>query len=95
MFEYVLMFLLGIFIIALGIINYKGNINSIHFYNRKKITEETRIPHGKLMGTGTAIIGLGLIATAILEMFVELENLYYVSLPCFRHCNNDLCSNKI
>ncbi len=80
MFEYIFMVLMGICFIVLGIMNYKGNINSIHFYNRKKITETTRKPYGKLMGIGTAIIGLGLIITGILEMFVELENLYYIML---------------
>ncbi len=80
MFEYIFMVLMGICFIVLGIMNYKGNINSIHFYNRKKITEATRKPYGKLMGIGTVIIGLGLIITGILEMFAELENLYYIML---------------
>ncbi len=80
MFEYVFMVLMGICFVVLGIMNYKGNINSIHFYNRKKITEEIRKPYGKLMGIGTTIIGIGLIITGILEMFIELENLYYIML---------------
>ena len=80
MFEYIFMVLMGCCFVILGIMNYKGNINSIHFYNRKKITEETRKPYGKLMGIGTATIGLGLIITGILKMFIELENLYYIML---------------
>lgn len=80
MLEYIFMVLMGFCFVVLGIMNYKGNINSIHFYNRRKITEETRKPYGKLMGIGTTTIGLGLVITGILKMFIELESLSYVML---------------
>lgn len=53
--------LLGIIISLLGISNMKGNISSIHWYHRKRVTEETKKPFGKLVGLGTLIIGISLI----------------------------------
>lgn len=48
---------LGILIVILGILNCLGHIETIHWYNRRKITEETRKPYGKAVGIGTIIIG--------------------------------------
>ena len=80
MFGYVFMILMGICFLVLGIMNFKGNINSIHSYNRKRITEKKIKPYGKLMGIGTIIIGLGMIITGVLEIIFELENLYYIMI---------------
>lgn len=65
------MLILGILLIPIGIMNIKGNISSIHLYNRTKITEETRPKYGKFMGIGTLIIAGGLILTAILNMLFK------------------------
>lgn len=74
MIEYITMLILGILLLPLGIMNIKGNIQSIHWYNRTRITEETRPKYGKLMGSGTIIIGGGLILTSILNLLF-LSNL--------------------
>ena len=57
--------ILGIIICILGVSNRKGNISSIHWYHRKRITEETRLPFGKMIGLGTIICGAALIAFGI------------------------------
>ena len=36
------MLILGVLFVIIGIENVRGNIASIHWYNRRKITEETR-----------------------------------------------------
>ena len=71
--EYITMLVLGILIIPLGIMNIKGNISSIHWYNRTRITEETRPKYGKLMGIGTVVISAGLIISAIINIMMDAE----------------------
>lgn len=71
--EYITMLILGILLIPLGIMNIKGNIQSIHWYNRTRITEETRPKYGRLMGIGTVIIGGGLILSAVLNLLVKMN----------------------
>ena len=53
--------IVGIVCIVIGISNRKGNISTLHSYHRKRVTEEDRIPFGKLVGLGTIIIGVSLI----------------------------------
>lgn len=71
--EYIIMLVLGILLIPLGIMNIKGNISSIHWYNRTRITEETRPKYGKLMGIGTVVISTGLIISAIINIILDAE----------------------
>ena len=64
--------ILGIIICILGISNRKGNISSIHWYHRKRITEETRLPFGELVGLGTIICGAALIVFGGLSFVAEI-----------------------
>lgn len=65
------MLVLGALLIPLGIMNMKGNISSIHWYNRRKITEEARAKYGFLMGIATLVIATSLILVGLLMFFVE------------------------
>ena len=49
--------LVGVVCIVLGISNMKGNISSLHSYHRSRVSEEDRIPFGRMVGLGTIIIG--------------------------------------
>lgn len=69
---------LGLVISALGIINIKGNITTIHFYTRQIVQEEDVPKYGKAVGTGTLIMGLSLIVSA----FLKDEILPFI-IPCF------------
>ena len=62
---------LGFFISILGIINMTGNISSLHWYHRQRVTEENIKPYGRLIGLGTLIIGISLIAFGILYLVFE------------------------
>ena len=70
----------GICITILGIFNLKGNISSIHWYNRLKITEKNRKKYGKSMGIGSLIIGICMTITAILQMIFYNENIWYITV---------------
>ena len=76
--EYIFLLIFGICITILGIFNFKGNISSIHWYNRLKITKENTKKYGKAMGIGTLIIGISMIITAILQMIFNNENIWYI-----------------
>lgn len=53
--ENIIMLILGVFISVVGIVNIKGNISTIHSYNRRKVKEEDIPKYGKTVGTGTLI----------------------------------------
>lgn len=78
--EYIILLVLGMCIIILGIVNIKGNISSIHWYNRRKITQETSKQYGKAMGIGSVIIGLSMSITAILQIIFKIETLWYITV---------------
>ena len=66
---------LGILISILGIINMSGNISSVHWYHRQRVTEENRKPFGKLVGLGTLIIGLSMMVFGALFLIFEQTQL--------------------
>ena len=71
---------LGIVFILLGIFNMCGNIGSIHWYNRRKVTKENQKAYCLVMGLGTLIIGITLIATTIVQVLVGVEQGAFVIL---------------
>ncbi|MBQ6689643.1 MAG: helix-turn-helix transcriptional regulator [Bacteroidales bacterium] len=64
---------LGAIIAALGIFNLRGNIASIHWYNRRKVTKENQLPYCRCVGLGTLIVGLSMIISGIVQAFVGIE----------------------
>ena len=59
--------IIGVICIILGISNTQGNISSLHYYHRHRVSEEERIPFGKQVGLGTIIIGVGIIIFSVLS----------------------------
>ena len=64
---------LGAIIVALGIFNLRGNIGSIHWYNRRKVTKENQLPYCRCVGLGTLIVGLSMILSGIVQAFAGME----------------------
>ena len=60
--EKLVLLLFGGLISVIGVMNIRGNISTIHFYNRGRVREEDIPKYGKTVGTGTLIVGLSLIA---------------------------------
>ena len=71
---------LGIVFVLLGIFNICGNIGSIHWYNRRKVTKENQKAYCLVMGLGTLIIGVTLIAATIVQVLVGVEQGAFVIL---------------
>ncbi len=78
--EYIVTAVIGVVCILVGISNRKGNIAMLHSYHRKRVTEEDRLPFGKLVGLGMIIIGITLIAFSGLYFMADhLQNrLYFI-----------------
>lgn len=63
---------IGVILCVLGAVNTTGNISSLHSYHRHKVSEEDRKPFGRLVGLGTIIIGLAVIAFSAFFLLFEL-----------------------
>ena len=72
--------ILGIFISTLGIVNIKGNISTIHSYNRTKVTDEDVPKYGRAVGTGTLVIGVSLVLSYLITFWNEAA-IDYIVLP--------------
>lgn len=73
--ENIIMLILGVFISVVGIVNIKGNISTIHSYNRRKVKEEDIPKYGKTVGTGISLV-LGFIVSFWSEIIID-----YIILP--------------
>ena len=69
---------LGLLVCVLGIVNMTGNISSLHWYHRHRVSEEDRKPFGRLVGLGTLIIGLAMIVFGVLFLIFEQTNLAFL-----------------
>ena len=79
-FEELLLLILGIFLSTLGTVNIKGNISTIHSYNRRKVKEEDVPKYGKAVGTGTLVIGVSLVLSYLVT-FWNADAIDYIVLP--------------
>ena len=72
--------ILGVIFIVIGVLNRKGNISSLHSYHRKRVSEEDRLPFGKIVGLGTIIIGCAMIIFSGLSFATNIlqEELYVI-----------------
>ena len=74
------LFGIGAMLIALGIFNMCGNIASIHWYNRRKVTKENQKVYCFIVGLGTLIVGAGLIAAGIIQVLIGMEESAFVTV---------------
>ena len=75
--------LLGILLCVLGGVNMTGNVSSLHYYHRKRVKEEDKKPFGRLVGIGSIIIGVSIIALGIFMYCFEQSGIFtYFILGC-------------
>ncbi len=77
----ILLICIGLCLSVIGVLNCLGDIRSVHWYNRTRITEDTRRPYGRAVGTGSLIIGLTMVLAAVLEFLIGKELIYLITLP--------------
>lgn len=68
---YIPIVLLGALIAVFGIINMTGNISTLHSYHRHRVREEDRVPFGRIVGSGTLIVGIGVALYGVLMMVYD------------------------
>ena len=68
----------GIIISVLGVINMSGNISTIHWYHRKRVSEENVKPFGRLVGGGSLIIGVAIIAFSAMSYAFEKLQIKFI-----------------
>lgn len=78
--KYLSLLLLGILTMGFSIPNLRGNIFTIHWYNRRKVSEADAPKYGKAMGLGTLIMGASIALTAILQIIFDWEAIYNLTL---------------
>jgi len=64
---------IGTIISVLGVFNLRGNIGSIHWYNRRKVSKEDQLPYCRCVGLGTLLIGAAMIISGFLQTLVSIE----------------------
>jgi len=64
---------IGTIISVLGIFNLRGNIGSIHWYNRRKVSKEDQLPYCRCVGLGTLLIGVAMIISGVLQALISVE----------------------
>lgn len=80
--ENLMLLILGLFISAIGLVNIKGNISTVHSYNRRKVKEEDVPKYGKAVGTGTLIMGISLVLAFVASFWSELL-IAIIVMPAF------------
>ena len=75
--EWIAMIVLGLLLILMGVLNLRGDLSSIHWYNRRKVAAEHRSAYGRCMGAGSAAIGGGLLLTGLLQLARPMEARYF------------------
>ncbi len=61
----------GLVFVILGSFNLKGNISSIHWYNRRKVTKENQMAYCRLVGLGTVMCGVGMLLASACQIILS------------------------
>ena len=78
--ETIIPVILGAFIIYLGLRNMTGDISSLHSYHRKRVSEEDRLPFGRMVGIGTVICGASIMLYALISFVAAKTQLAVLSV---------------
>ena len=78
--EYLGFLVMGILLSTLGIVNIRGNISTIHAWNRKRVKESDIPRYGRAIGAGTLVIGAAFIASYLVT-FWNAAVIDYIMLP--------------
>ena len=82
MIEFAILLVLGIAIIAMGIVTATGNLMFLKWRGKRYVSEANKVAFGRLNGISTIIIGIGIIVLAIIHrIFGETSWSGLVILP--------------
>lgn len=72
--EFIISLIIAITLIVIGVLNTRGNISTLHSYHRKRVSEENRLPFGRLVGLGTIIVGVAVMICGVLYLIASYNN---------------------
>ena len=72
--EFIISLIIAITLIVIGVLNTRGNISTLHSYHRKRVSEENRLPFGRLVGLGTIIVGVAVMICGVLSLIAFYNN---------------------
>ena len=72
---YIITLAVGVICLIIGRINLKGDISTLHSYHRKRVSEEDRLPFGKLIGRGMFSIGTAIILYSALSVITVITSI--------------------
>lgn len=75
---YLIVIALGALICVLGILNMRGNLSSIHWYHRQRVTEENKRVFGRLVGGGTLAVGASVILFSVFLWLHDKFALFWI-----------------
>ena len=78
--KYLALLILGVLTIGFSIPNLRGNIYTIHWYNRRRVSEADAPRYSRIMGSGTLVMGVSITLTALLQMIFDMEFIYNLTL---------------
>ena len=72
--------LVGLACLVIGVLNMKGNISMLHSYHINNISDEDKIPFGRIVGVGMFIVSASLISYGGLLIPAELikDDIYVI-----------------
>ena len=75
------LFLVGFILMRLGHTNMKGDISSIHWYNRTKVRREDYSKYGHIVGLGSVVAGAALVIAGLFSLLFDSELSVLVIVP--------------
>ena len=78
--DHSMLLILGLLLTAIGIVNIRGNIRTIHSYNRRNVREADVPKYGKAVGSGTLVPGLAMLV-AFPVSFLSETAVAWILLP--------------
>ena len=73
MLESIVLLIVGVVFVVVGVFIFRGNIQLIHSYHWKRVTNETKSTFCKIHGFAVIVLGLSFIVTAVLKLFKVLK----------------------
>ena len=66
------LFFLGVVLLVMGVLNYKGDLRSLHRYHRSRVAEADIPAFGKAVGLGSILCASGCLFFALFELLAML-----------------------
>ena len=79
--EEIISIAVGVLCIVLGILLTRGHLSLLHSYHRKRVSEEDRLPFGRLSGAGIITVGAAIAIMGVCTFFEkQFQNNVYSSI---------------